>query len=120
MAPKSDLHLRVAELLARPFSQGRGRASAPLSFRLLPEGGMVVITSDGRKLWFSAVEVSTALESLQTESNGSVQGTHAARSRFKPKGLMQRQQAPQAYEGMPSLIVFPPQEQKKHPNGDKS
>ncbi len=32
--------------------------------RLLPEGGMVVIAADGRKLWFSADEVNAAREKL--------------------------------------------------------
>ena len=120
MAPKSDLHQRLAELLARPFSHGMGRGSAPLSFRLLPDGGMVVITTDGRKLWFSKEEVNAASESLQSESTGSAQGSSAAKSRFKPQGLVQPNQHPQAYNGMPSLIAFPPNEKKGNPKGDKS
>ncbi len=32
--------------------------------RLLPDGGMVIIASDGRKLWFSAEEVTAAREKL--------------------------------------------------------
>jgi hypothetical protein len=36
--------------------------------RLLPDGGMVVIAADGRKLWFSADEVTAAREKLAGQS----------------------------------------------------
>jgi hypothetical protein len=58
MPAKADLDRILAQTLAAPFtprSQG-----IPLSLRRLPDGGMVVITADGRKLWFSAVEVCVA------------------------------------------------------------
>lgn len=120
MPPKSDPHRRAAELLARPFSKGRGRGSAPLSFRLLPDGGMVVITADGRKLWFSAEEVKAVIDDPDADAPASASVPQTARSRFKPAGLLPRQEAPEAYNGMPALIVLPPAARKKHSNGESS
>ena len=54
---------RLAELLAAPFLKP-GQSRSPLSFRLLPEGGMVVISADGRKLWFTLEEVNAARAQL--------------------------------------------------------
>ena len=62
MPQKAHPDLLLAQTLAAPFtprSQG-----TPLSMRLLPEGGMVIIAADGRKLWFSADEVNAAREKL--------------------------------------------------------
>lgn len=58
MPAKSNPDLLLAQTLAAPFTP-RGQGS-PLSLRWLPDGGMVVIAADGRKLWFTAVEVSSA------------------------------------------------------------
>lgn len=120
MPSKSDPIQRAAELLARPFARIKGRGSAPLSFRRLPEGGMVVITADGRKLWFSAEEVNTVIESPESEPPDCSSAPQTARSRFKPGGLMPKQEAPAAYSGMPALIVLPPAEKKKPTNGESS
>jgi len=119
-AVQNDLLQRSAELLAKPFSKDRGRGSAPLSYRSLPEGGMVVITADGRKLWFSAEEVRDAIDSLKQKSPLHPTSSQLPRSRFKPGGLMPRQEAPAAYDGMPSLIVLPPATKKKPSNGETS
>ena len=55
--------LKLAEHLAAPFARP-GERGKPLSYRLLPEGGMVVISADGRKLWFTLEEVNQARVSL--------------------------------------------------------
>ncbi len=54
---------RLASHLAAPFTRP-GQGKQPLSFRMLPEGGMVVISADGRKLWFTLDEVNTARADL--------------------------------------------------------
>lgn len=66
MAAKASPDLILANFLAAPFSP-RGQGSA-LSYRRLPEGGMVVIAADGRKLWFSAEEVTQAQADMLAET----------------------------------------------------
>ena len=61
--PADSPELKLARLLAKPFVQ-RSTDDRPLSFRCLPEGGMVVISADGRKLWFTLEEVNAAREQL--------------------------------------------------------
>jgi hypothetical protein len=65
MATKLSPEMTLATTLAAPFAQdsslqGRSFQSRPLTCRRLPDGGMVVIAADGRKLWFSAAEVAAA------------------------------------------------------------
>ena len=112
MSSKNNLQARIAEALAKSFSSGRGRAGAPLAFRLLPEGGMVVIAADGRKLWFSADEVDQAAESLSVKADGVESMAKTFQSRFKPTGLTPKEEKPSAYNGMPALIVLPPKNTK--------
>lgn len=67
MAAKLSPEILLAKALVNPYSpptNGRGQ-SLPLSWRALPEGGMVVVAGDGRKLWFNAEEVQKAQEELQ-------------------------------------------------------
>lgn len=54
---------RLAAHLGAPFARP-GQGKMPLSFRTLPEGGMVVIGADGRKLWFTLDEVNAARHDL--------------------------------------------------------
>ena len=54
---------KLAAHLAKPFLLP-GQSGQPLSLRCLPDGGMVVIAADGRKLWFTAREVGTARRQL--------------------------------------------------------
>ena len=61
--PADSPELKLARLLAKPFVQ-RSTDDRPLSFRCLPEGGMVVISADGRKLWFTLDEVNQARTEL--------------------------------------------------------
>jgi hypothetical protein len=63
MEPKSKLETSLAAELARPFMLP-GQSGQPLSFRMLPDGGMVVIASDGRKMWFTIREVNAARQKL--------------------------------------------------------
>lgn len=55
--------LKLAQHLAGPFTRA-GQTGRPLSYRLLPDGGMVVISADGRKLWFTLEETNRAREEL--------------------------------------------------------
>ena len=62
MAAKLSPEMMLAKVLTAPFTAaGKGQAHGnPLSCRSLPDGGMVVIAADGRKLWFSVAEVEKA------------------------------------------------------------
>jgi len=72
MAAKLSSEMLLAKALAAPYSlPGKGREKGPgtpLSCRMLPEGGMVVIAADGRKLWFSAEEVETTRNMLDDQT----------------------------------------------------
>ena len=63
MEPKSNPDVALAAHLAKPFLLP-GQSGQPLSLRCLPDGGMVVIACDGRKLWFTAREVCKARKEL--------------------------------------------------------
>lgn len=54
----------LAAHLAKPFLLP-GQSGQPLSLRCLPAGGMVVIAVDGRKLWFTPLEVCRARKELK-------------------------------------------------------
>lgn len=62
-----NTELKLAQHLAAPFARP-GYPQQPLSYRLLPEGGMVVICADGRKLWFTLEEVNQARKQLNLPS----------------------------------------------------
>ena len=64
MEAKNNLDARLAAELARPFLLP-GQTGQPLSFRALPDGGMVVIAMDGRKLWFTCREVNEVRKKLR-------------------------------------------------------
>ena len=61
--PALSAELKLAQHLAAPFSRP-GDSGKPLSYRLLPDGGMVVISADGRKLWFTLEEVNRSRSAL--------------------------------------------------------
>ena len=63
MDSQNSSDLQVATHLAKPYIRP-GQSGQPLSFRALPDGGMVVIASDGRKLWFTVREVVKACKEL--------------------------------------------------------
>ena len=112
MQPKLTPDLKIAVHLAGPFTHAKGRVSAPLSFRGLPGGGMVVITADGRKLWFSADEVVAARTALDLSFQPSPNTPTRQTSRFRPTGLLPKGEKPHSYDGMPTLIVLPPKHDK--------
>ena len=64
MEAKSNAELRLAAELSQPFLLP-GQAGQPLSCRALPDGGMVVIAADGRKMWFTCREVNVARQKLR-------------------------------------------------------
>jgi len=103
MAAKLSPEMLVAKTLAEPFSpSGQGSSTAvPLSCRSLPDGGMVVIAADGRKLWFSAEEVNRAREELEAAS------------------LHEEKEQAAAVKRVPVRLVPPPKEPIKQNNGKK-
>lgn len=96
MPQKAHPDLLLAQTLAAPFtprSQG-----TPLSMRLLPDGGMVIIAADGRKLWFSAEEVAAAREKLAEQHK-------PVKSNLPPVKLVKMPNAaPSANKGMPLSV----------------
>lgn len=64
MEAQNNLDARLAAELARPFLLP-GQTGQPLSFRALPDGGMVVIAVDGRKLWFTCREVNVERQKIR-------------------------------------------------------
>ena len=64
--PARNPEPRLAQHLAAPFARP-GYPLQPLSYRLLPDGGMVVICADGRKLWFTLEEVNQARAELNLQ-----------------------------------------------------
>jgi hypothetical protein len=83
METKPSPDLLVAQTLAAPYSpRSQG---IPLSFKPLPDGGMVVITSDGRKLWFTAIEVQAARRQLKEKTGQKNVNAPPLGSRFPVK-----------------------------------
>jgi hypothetical protein len=72
MAAKLSPEMVLAKALAVPYSlPGKGREKGPgtpLSYRMLPDGGMVVIAAAGRKLWFSTEEVEAVRNTLDGQT----------------------------------------------------
>jgi hypothetical protein len=107
MAPASA-EQRLAARLAAPFTRP-GQSKAPLSFRLLPEGGMVVISANGRKLWFTLDEVNSARAEL---------GLPEVKPPLKPEKLKEEKpvkhsdfsapSAPRTRDGQSEMLVLPP------------
>ena len=108
METKSNPDQLLAQTLAAPFtprSQGR-----PLSFKPLPDGGMVVIASDGRKLWFTAAEVQAARRQIKEQAIGANQVT---RSRFPVKLAPPADNSIHINNGIPILYATPESSKKK-------
>lgn len=114
MEPKNSPDALLKDLaahLAKPFLLP-GHSGQPLSLRCLPDGGMVVIAPDGRKLWFTAREVGTARHKLNmpavrttnNPSDGSVPRLHDINPRrlnFTPSGGLNTR------DGTSELISLP-------------
>ncbi len=80
----------IAQTLAAPFtprSQGN-----PLSFKPLHDGGMVVVISDGRKLWFSAAEVQAARRQVRAERQQECEAQQVMRTNVPVKIALARPQ----------------------------
>lgn len=104
---------RLASHLAAPFTQpGRGRQ--PLSFRMLPEGGLVVISADGRKLWFTLDEVNAARADLGLPQVGPPPKAPGEKEREKEDeesrklGSLLSGRPARTRDGQSELIVLPP------------
>lgn len=104
--PADSPELKLARLLAKPFVQ-RSTDDRPLSFRCLPEGGMVVISADGRKLWFTLDEVNQARTEL---------GMKPIAATVKPPAPPEKREIPRvssappggSRDGQSEMIVLPP------------
>jgi hypothetical protein len=110
MPQKAHPDLLLAQTLAAPFtpcSQG-----TPLSLRRLPDGGMVVIAGDGRKLWFSADEVTAAREKLA--------GPPASVRSSLPPVKLTKKSVPEAeaHKGAPLRAAISPDLKVKHDHPD--
>jgi hypothetical protein len=110
MPQKAHPDLLLAQTLAAPFtpcSQGK-----PLSLRRLPDGGMVVIAADGRKLWFSAEEVAAAGAKLEEQCK-------PVKSSLPPVKLAKQQpQQHTAHKGTPLRAAVAPDIKVKHDHSD--
>lgn len=84
MAIKLNPDLLLAKTLAAPFSR-----QAPLSCRSLPDGGMVVVAADGRKLWFSRTEVDNARSELEEKDRREKRLASAVQNRMPPRRTSQ-------------------------------
>jgi len=116
MEPKNSPDLLLAAHLAKPFLLP-GQSGQPLSLRSLPDGGMVVIAADGRKMWFTALEVYRARKQLNqpaaarppAPANGQVERLHEPDPRKKH---LNARPVGKSRDGMSELIVLP--ESLKH------
>lgn len=109
MPPKPNPDLLLAQTLAAPFTP-RGQGS-PLSLRRLPDGGMVVIAGDGRKLWFSPAEVETARDRLEEQAKKEGQ-LPASKTPVKLAAAIQPPS--RAHEGAPLRAAISPDLKVKH------
>lgn len=106
MEPQNSRDARLAADLARPFLPS-GQVGAPLSFRVLPDGGMVVIAPDGRKLWFTCAEANAARRELRLPV------VIPPKSESKPEEIRYRRPAPPRpphplRESESAMIILPP------------
>ncbi len=111
-SPDTAINAELAAHLAKPFMLP-GQSGQPLSLRCLPDGGMVVIAADGRKLWFTALEVCRAKRALhQSETKSAVLPADAG---VKPlheidprKSSLNSRPIGKSRDGMSEMIVLPP------------
>ena len=102
----SSAEARLAELLAAPFLKP-GQPRSPLSFRLLPEGGMVVIAADGRKLWFTLEEVNAARETMHMPLvKAKAPVSQPEEREFNPR--ISSRPTGGSRDGLSEMIVLPP------------
>ncbi len=109
--PDTAKNAVLAAYLVKPFLLP-GQSGQPLSLRCLPDGGMVVIAADGRKLWFTALEVCRARRALhQSEAKSPVLPADAE---VKPlhdvdlrKSNLSARPVGKSRDGMSEMIVLP-------------
>ncbi len=104
--PADSPDLKLAQHLAGPFTRS-GQDHRPLSCRLLPDGGMVVISADGRKLWFTLEETNLARAELGMKTK---KAPVAAPAREEEKAVPVISSRPPAgtRDGRSEMIVLPP------------
>ncbi len=107
MSP-ANAEQRLAARLAAPFTQP-GRGKAPLSFRMLPEGGMVVISADGRKLWFTLEEVNAARAELGVPQVKAPPKPEKKNVGIAPQLEFSSPSAPRTRDGQSEMLVLPPE-----------
>ena len=105
MAAKLNPELILARTLAAPFSTARSQGD-PLSCRSLPDGGMVVVAADGRKLWFSPAEVAAAQSSLEEQKVQEEKFLSAAQKRVPIRLVAPPPEAPKQNNGIPLRAVI--------------
>ena len=101
---------QIAAHLAKPFILP-GQNAQPLSFRALPDGGMVVIAADGRKLWFTVNEVAKVCKELNLLAPAKPATTPGAEipQLHEPDRNRCLSQVPgRTREGVSELISLPP------------
>ncbi len=106
MSP-ANAEQRLAQRLAAPFTRP-GRGKAPLSFRLLPEGGMVVISADGRKLWFTLEEVNAARAELGLPLLKAPPQPEKKKEEPTPLPDSSYRTVPRTRDGQSEMLVLPP------------
>jgi len=120
MEAKNSLDARLAAELARPFLHIE-QGAKPLSFRALPDGGMVVIAADGRKLWFTCREVNVIRQKIRApivkpaaSNDGLIDEDFSKPGKYDLK--------PRFREGESEMIVLPPElkhlERRGHDRAD--
>lgn len=105
--PATSPDLKLAEHLAEPFARA-GERGKPLSYRLLPEGGMVVISADGRKLWFSLDEVNTARAEMGLPQLKAPPKPEIKKEEIAPRLESSYRSAPRTRDGQSEMLVLPP------------
>jgi hypothetical protein len=112
MESKNSPDAVLAAHLVKPFLLP-GQSGQPLSLRCLPDGGMVVIAADGRKLWFTALEVCRARKQLHQSAakspvlpaDADVKPLHEVDPR---KASLNTGPVGKSRDGMSEMIVLPP------------
>lgn len=104
--PGDSPELRLARRLAKPFARGAAD-DRPLSFRCLPDGAMVVISADGRKLWFTLEEVNQARSELGMKTVLPAAKPPAREEKSTPP-LVSSKPPAGSRDGKSEMIVLPP------------
>ena len=104
--PAPSPELKLVERLAAPFARA-GEPGKPLSYRLLPEGGMVVISADGRKLWFTLEEVNQARAELGMQPVAAKERPQPPPDEPRNPNITSRPPAG-TRDGKSEMIVLPP------------